>query len=485
MTDRIKSIFAGCAEILFLQGAAFGAVLVALICLNPRLALFGLLVVLAAYGLAWFLGMEQTFRESGFYVYNALFVGLSLGYRLTLTPQTFLFALAAGAFTLIATILLAQVLVSGLKLPVLSLPFALTSWCAYLTAAKYSGVLLSADPTQAIASIDPDLPFWLAGFFKSFGSILFAPSVVVGMLFSLLVLSYSRILFALAAVGYFAGTLIRTLMLSSVDLAFLDANNFNFILIAMAVGGVFLVPSMQSCLLALLAVAVSPLVLEPAVYCGSVFGLPPFTLPFCVVTLGVVYALRVVQYPLLSTGLGRTPEEIRENTLVNRLRYPGSPRTLYLPFSGPWMVWQGFHGRWTHQGQGCYAYDFVVTDEHGQTHRGDGSQLENYYCYRLPVLAPVSGRVVRVIDRLPDNRVGTVSGGSNWGNLVILHDVRGFYVELSHFAPDSMRVKEGQWVERGAVLGACGNSGFSPQPHIHVQVQATEGVGAATLPFSF
>jgi hypothetical protein len=40
-------------------------------------------------------------------------------------------------------------------------------------------------------------------------------------------------------------------------------------------------------------------------------------------------------------------------------------------------------------------------------------------------------------------------------------------------------------VERGALLGLCGNSGYSPQPHIHIQAQATEQVGAPTLPFSF
>ena len=101
------------------------------------------------------------------------------------------------------------------------------------------------------------------------------------------------------------------------------------------------------------------------------------------------------------------------------------------------------------------------------------------------MLAPISGRVVRVIDKLPDNPVGTVRGGNNWGNLVILHDARGFYVELSHFAPQSIRVKEGQWIERGAILGLCGNSGCSPQPHIHLQVQVSDSLGAATLPFSF
>ncbi len=65
MTDRIKSIFGGCAEILFLQGSLYGAILVAITCLHPRLALAGLLAVLAAYGCAWLIGMEKGFLRAG------------------------------------------------------------------------------------------------------------------------------------------------------------------------------------------------------------------------------------------------------------------------------------------------------------------------------------------------------------------------------------------------------------------------------------
>ncbi len=46
-------------------------------------------------------------------------------------------------------------------------------------------------------------------------------------------------------------------------------------------------------------------------------------------------------------------------------------------------------------------------------------------------------------------------------------------------------MKEGEWVEQGALIGLCGNSGYSPQPHIHIQVQAEEQIGYATMPFSF
>jgi hypothetical protein len=41
-------------------------------------------------------------------------------------------------------------------------------------------------------------------------------------------------------------------------------------------------------------------------------------------------------------------------------------------------------------------------------------------------------------------------------------------------------VREGQVVKRGEVVGLCGNSGRSPRPHLHFQLQATPILGAAT-----
>jgi len=90
-----------------------------------------------------------------------------------------------------------------------------------------------------------------------------------------------------------------------------------------------------------------------------------------------------------------------------------------------------------------------------------------------------------VVSDLPDTPIGSPDTGNNWGNVVLIQDTAGLYVELSHFAADSICVAEGDWLEPGAPLGLCGNSGYSPQPHIHIQVQDTDVIGAATLPSSF
>ena len=54
---------------------------------------------------------------------------------------------------------------------------------------------------------------------------------------------------------------------------------------------------------------------------------------------------------------------------------------------------------------------------------------------------------------------------------------------LSHFKHDGVLVYEGQRVVQGQLLGYCGNSGRSPLPHLHLQVQAGPNPVAATIPF--
>lgn len=485
MKEHLRAILGSYRGIFFLQTEVIGVAILAITLVNPHMGLAGVIGAAAAYAFACVIGMRAEFMASGQYTYNPLLVGLSIGYVFPLTPITIFFVVSAGILALMATILMAHVFHTYFRLPVLSLPFVLISSIAYLASLHYSNLQAATPTVSGLLTTDLHLPFWLAGYFRAFGAILLAPYVVVGVVFALLVLRYSRILILLSLFGYYTGATVRALMLGSAPQAFGDFHNFNFILVAMIVGGVYLVPSVRSYSLAVITVVISTLVLDAVTVFWLFHGIPAFALPFNVVSMATIYVLGLTRYPMLATRIGPTPEDTLENYLADRLRYRGEQRTLYLPFSGKWTVWQGFDGEWTHKGGWQYAYDFVITDEECRRHRNGGQELTDYYCYRKPVLSPVRGRVVKVIEHLPDNPVGSVDEANNWGNLVLLEDPRGFYVELSHLAANSVEVKEGDWVERGAVLGLCGNSGFSPQPHIHVQVQASDEIGAGTLPFSF
>lgn len=480
---HLQALLDSYSEVLFLKGWKLGGAIMAITLLAPNVALAGMVAVLAAYAFARFIRVGPVFLESGFYTYNPLLVGLSLGYLFRLTPLTLFFVVTAGITAFVLTHGLFSAAWYYLRLPVLSLPFVVVSSLAYLAAGSYTNLYVDSLYPRSVAALETLLPLWLGGFLRSMGAVFFVPSAVAGALVAGALLSRSRILFLLAVAGYYAGTLTLAALGSGAQ-AFTNLNAFNFILIAMALGGVFMVPSLTSYVLAFIAVVTSTLFLSSAEVFWSRWGVPVLALPFNLVTLGFLYALKLVEHPLLARGSG-TPEEVLDEHLTQDLRFPGSLRSLGLPFAGRWTVWQAFDGPWTHQGPWRYAYDFVVTDARGETHRGDGSRVEDYLAFRKPVLSPIKGRVVHVVDAHPDNPIGSTDRTNNWGNLVVLKDERGFFVELSHFAQGSIRVREGEWVERGALLGLCGNSGYSPQPHIHLQVQATEQVGAPTLPFSF
>ncbi len=481
---HLEAVLNSYSEVLFLRGPALGLLILAVTLSAPSVALSGLVAVLAAYAFARLIRMDVRFLESGFYTYNPLLVGLSLGYLFRLTPLTLFFLITAGIAAFVLTHTLFNAFWYYLRLPVLSLPFVLVSSTAYLAAGSYTNLYITGLYPRGTTMLDTVLPLWLGGFFRSLGAAFFVPSVLAGGLIALALLLRSRIAFLLAVGGYYTGTLALAALGGSPSSAFQNLNAFNFILIAIALGGVFLVPSPRSYLLALIGVLTSTVLLSSSEVFWSRWGIPVFALPFNVVTLTFVYSLGLVEFPWMARAIG-TPEEILDEQLTHDLRFPGSTRTLSLPFAGRWTVWQGFDGPWTHQGVWRHAYDFVITDEHGDTFRGDGSLLEHYFAWRKPVLSPVRGRVERVVDGLQDNAPGSADRGNNWGNLVVLADDAGMYVEISHFAQGSIRVKQGEWVERGALLGLCGNSGYSPQPHIHVQVQASAQVGAPTLPFSF
>ncbi|WP_247729428.1 M23 family metallopeptidase [Halovivax limisalsi] len=149
-----------------------------------------------------------------------------------------------------------------------------------------------------------------------------------------------------------------------------------------------------------------------------------------------------------------------------------------LPFDGTWTVINGSVRRehshsWSMYTQ-RYAYDFLITDEQGRTHLGDGRENEDYYCFDEPIRAPAGGVVVDVAD---GHRDGPRPGGSLD---VFQRDIRGNYVTidhgdvysvLAHLTPGSFAVDEGQRVERGELIGRCGNSGNSTEPHLHFHVQ--------------
>jgi murein DD-endopeptidase MepM/ murein hydrolase activator NlpD len=151
-----------------------------------------------------------------------------------------------------------------------------------------------------------------------------------------------------------------------------------------------------------------------------------------------------------------------------------------LPFEGEWYVFNGGVSEATSHSWDIvaqrYAYDFVITDAARQRHSGQGDNVTDYFCYGRPIRAVADGDVVAVRDGVRDApQVG--HGWMDWlspdfrGNSVTIRHAEGEYSFSAHLIPGSLTVKVGERVTRGQIIGRCGHSGHSTEPHLHFQLQ--------------
>ena len=120
-----------------------------------------------------------------------------------------------------------------------------------------------------------------------------------------------------------------------------------------------------------------------------------------------------------------------------------------------------------------YAVDWEQLDADDRIYSGE-KEVENYTIYGQEAIAAADATVVKVVDGLPEQKPGEFPQGITPeeadGNSVILDIGGGNYALYAHFQPGSIRVKEGDRVERGDVLALVGSSGNSLAPHLHFHV---------------
>lgn len=458
------------AQVLFSRSRAVGALLLAATAVVPAALSQGLLATLAAGATARFLGV----RQDGPHGYNALLVGLGVAHA---------FGAGLGASLLTASASVVVVLVSSalgallarVALPVLSLPFVVVQLALVGLAP-----LLPLPPvhtTEATAS----------GPLESLGALFFLPRADAGALVLLALLVHSRIATVLAALAAL-GTTALTFAVPGLESAHATLL-LNAALTAMALGGVWFVPSPTSFALAgvgaLTAVAFGAGLSAPLARAG----LPTSILPFTLAVTAVLLAARQRTFDQRPKSVDFVPGTPEENLAYFQTRLARF-RALYavtfrLPFRGAWTCTQGVDGAHTHKEAWRHAFDFEVFGDDGLPHRGGGTHVEDHHCARLPVLAAADGVVVKVVDGVPDSPVGQMDLANNWGNAVIVQHAPGLYSMVAHLGRGSLKVHEGQPVRRGDLLGLCGSSGRSPRPHLHFQLQSSPQLGAPTLPCRF
>jgi murein DD-endopeptidase MepM/ murein hydrolase activator NlpD len=130
-----------------------------------------------------------------------------------------------------------------------------------------------------------------------------------------------------------------------------------------------------------------------------------------------------------------------------------------------YKVTQGYNGTYSHTGSDQYAIDWKMPP---------GS----------PVHAARAGIVVKV--KVDSNVGGPDRKYEDKANYILVRHNDGTLANYAHLSKDGAKVKVGQIVEAGDLIGLSGNTGFTSGPHLHFSVFKTRsGKQRESVPVKF
>jgi urea transporter len=495
-----KGILNSYSQIFFSDNNVFALILILVSFADIYAGIAGLMSVIVTNLTGTLFGFDKRVINKGLYGFNSLLVGLCLGIYFAPGILLTIIILLAAVLTLFIAVSL-QGVVGKYGLPYLSIPFLISAWIFTLATKNMSFLGISERGIFTLNELyivggDPIIrlyEWWnnmdifrpLKIYFISLGAILFQYNVLAGIIIAAGLLLFSRIAFTLSLIGFFTAFFFYDLVGVDISETNYSYIGFNYILTSIAIGGFFVIPSIRSYLWTIFLV---PLVAVFTLSLSTIFttlSLPVFALPFNLIVLLFLYAMKFRTKPskLLSEVIiqQNSPEKNLYAFQNDTERFRHDMIPVSLPFFGIWNVSQDYDGEHTHKGAWKHALDFIITDHSGKQFTGKGDLPEDYFCYNKPVLASSDGYVESVTDNIEDNIIGKVNIKENWGNTVIIRHNNNLFSSMSHLKENSVKVKSGDKVKQGDIIGKCGNSGRSPYPHLHFQMQASQYIGSPTV----
>lgn len=170
-------------------------------------------------------------------------------------------------------------------------------------------------------------------------------------------------------------------------------------------------------------------------------------------------------------------DNLIEYILFKTFNIEDSGETTQLQYSMPidktWtVVWGGhnellnYHYPYVNQ---RYAYDLVIRKDN-RSYIGNGGTNNDYFAFNQDILSPQKGVIVDIQNSEKDNTPGEMVQEKPLGNYVVIRHTENEYTLIAHFKYKSIVVKPGDIIKKGQLLGNCGNSGNSTEPHIHFQL---------------
>lgn len=495
-----KGILNSYSQVFFSNHRIFSIIILLVTFVDLYAGFFGLISVIITNSAGYLFGFNKNTISKGIYGFNSLLVGLALGiyYR----PDFFLLAIVilAAIFTLLIAVSL-QGVIGKYALPYLSIPFLLSIWIFTLATREFTVLGISERGIYTFNDLyvlggnflvrvyewwnDLQVARSIRIYLISLGAILFQFNILSGILIAIGLLCYSRISFTLSLLGFYSAYLFYEIIGADISELSYSYIGFNYILTSIALGGFFIIPSARSYLWVLILMPIVAILTISLSSIFTIFILPVYSLPFNIIVLLFLYSLkfRMTFSSKLTEVIiqQNSPEKNLYSFHNDLIRFRHEMIPVKLPFFGTWTITQAHDGEHTHKAEWRHAWDFVITDSENRQYKDKGDHLTDYFCYDKAVLAPADGTVEYVDDDIPDNKIGDVNINENWGNTVIIKHSDNLFSSLSHLKSGSIKVKPGDRLKEGDIIGNCGNSGRSPYPHLHFQLQATPYIGSPTL----
>ncbi|MEW6994024.1 M23 family metallopeptidase [Colwelliaceae bacterium MEBiC 14330] len=185
-----------------------------------------------------------------------------------------------------------------------------------------------------------------------------------------------------------------------------------------------------------------------------------------------------VQQLRLTFGMIRVSARIRgREATIENYKTKASYR---LPFRGTWLIYHGGNTQQTsHSWQVLnqrYAYDFVMADSDYKRHKKTGFEVGHYLCYGQDILAAADGEVVKVVcSESKSPLVGwffiNPFSKQAAGNYIVIKHEQNEYGFYAHLVKGSIPLKAGDKVKAGQLIGQCGFTGSTTEPHLHFHLQ--------------
>jgi len=187
--------------------------------------------------------------------------------------------------------------------------------------------------------------------------------------------------------------------------------------------------------------------------------------------------------------------EMKKVDLSIPLKIHQSANDYIFPVKVSWLMASNYHESATMSHRTSvsneFAWDIVQLDSSNKMYP-KGTKNEDVGYFKAELLAIADGEVVDCIDGVPDN---PTQGEENLiedpelqkqlekehgpirffgGNFVYLRHAGEEYSHYAHIAQGSVRVKKGDKVKQGQVIGLMGNSGNSAAIHLHFNLKTGE-----------